>query len=201
MDHGATTVGGEPEIRCAECRTVLGTGQDRETTEDGVFCRTCFHNLTAQLEQVIAAQGSDINYPMAVVGGLVGGTVGVVAWWGFTVLTEIAFGLVAVVIGFTVGKGVTILSGHKRAQGLQILSVAISVLGFVYASYLVNRTFFLRAAAQEGAESVLPWLPTPALLFEVVKLGFGVMDLVFLAIVVYQAWKIPAPIGVRLSQS
>lgn len=182
------------EVRCGECHTALAEGQDREVTEDGVFCRPCYNNLTAQLQQVLAAQGVDINYGGALVGGLLGAAAGVLAWWGFTVLTKIAFGLVAVVIGVAVAKGVVLLSGDKRHLNLQIMSTAVSVVAFFYASYLVNRTFILRAMAERGETVVLPFAPPLPVFFEVVKLGFGVMDLVFLAIVVYEAWKIPAPI-------
>lgn len=55
--------------RCAECGTTLAQGQDHEVTDDGTFCRPCFDNLTAQLRQALAAQGQEINYPMALVGG------------------------------------------------------------------------------------------------------------------------------------
>lgn len=191
MDNGTVA---EPEtIRCSECNTALTEGQDRETTEDAVFCRPCFNNLTAQLHQAVAVRGQDINYSMAAVGGLAGAAIGVLVWWGFTVVTNISFGLVAVVIGFAVGKGVVMLSGDKRSQGLQITSVIISILGFVYASYLVNRTFIMSALAEQGETLVLPWIPAPDVLFNVLQLGFGFMDVVFLAIVVYEAWKIPAP--------
>ncbi len=195
MDNGTDA---EPEaVRCAECGTVLSEGQDRETTEDAVFCRPCFNNLTAQLQQAVAGQGQDINYSMAVVGGLLGAAIGVLVWWGFTVVTNIAFGLVAVVIGIAVGKGVVMLSGNKRSQGLQITSVIIATLGFVYASYLVNRTFVQKAFAEEGQEVLLPWIPTPDVLINVLQLSFSFMDVVFLAIVVYEAWKIPAPVQIE----
>jgi hypothetical protein len=194
MDHGTDA---EPEaVKCAECGTLLSEGQDRETTDDSVFCRPCFNNLTAQLQQAVAIQGQDINYSMAAVGGLLGAAIGVLVWWGFTVVTNIAFGLVAVVIGIAVGKGVLMLSGNKRSQGLQITSVIIATLGFVYASYLVNRTFVQKALAEEGQDVVLPWIPNPEMLIWVLQLGFSFMDVVFLAIVVYQAWKIPAPMRI-----
>ena len=181
------------EVRCAECDTLLTAGMDREVTDDAAFCRPCYGNLTAQLQQVVARQGEDIDYSKALVGGLAGAVVGVVAWWGFTVVTGIAFGLVAIVIGITVGKGITLLVGGKRHQNLQFMSVAISALAFFYASYLVSRTFVHRAYAGQGEEIVLPLVPGPELFVDVIGLGFGVMDLVFLAFVVYQAWKIPAP--------
>ena len=37
---------------------------------------------------------------------------------------------------------------------------------------------------------------TPDVLIGVLQLGFSFMDVVFLAIVVYQAWKIPAPMRI-----
>ena len=189
-----TPVSEAMETRCAQCNSVLHEGQDRQATDGGVFCRHCFEQLQEHVRRSLEAQGENINYPAAFTGAVLGGLVGAVAWWGFTVVTNIAFGLVAVVIGFTVGKGVTILSGNKRAVGLQALAVVVAGLSYVYASYLVNRTFVLRALAEQGEEFVLPLLPAPGLLVEVVGLSFDVMDLVFLAIVLWQAWKIPAPI-------
>ena len=193
MEQEPNPTGAAEEVHCAECNTLLAQGQDREITNDGVFCRPCFNNLTAQVQQAVADQGSNVNYPLALVGGLLGGALGVIAWWGFTVLTKIAFGLVAVVIGVTVGKGITLLAGGKRAQGLQIMSVIISSIAFFYASYLVNRTFLVQAYAEQGEQVVLPWLPSLELWLNVSRLSFGFMDFIFLAIVIYQAWKIPAP--------
>ncbi len=182
------------EVNCAECGVVLAVGQDREEVEGKFFCRPCFDDLRVQVRVVLGSQGENINYPMAVVGALLGAVMGGLVWWGFTVITEIGFGLVAVVIGFTVAKGACFFSGNKRSSGLQGLSVAVSGIAFFWASYLVKRTFILRAYAQKGQEVVLPWLPSPDLLVAVVGVDFGVMDLVFLGIVVYEAWKIPAPI-------
>jgi len=187
--------GGEPqEVRCAECNTLLAPGMDQDVTEDGTFCRPCFNNLMAVVQQAAAQQSEGINYPMAVVGGLLGGVIGALAWWGFTVMTNIAFGLVAVVIGIAVGKGVTILSGNKRSQRLQIISVVISIASFLYAGYLVNRSFVMEYFAEQGREIVLPLLPDLSTFIQVLQAGFEFFDLIFLAIVIYQAWKIPAPL-------
>ncbi len=192
---------GQAEVRCAECGTVLLEGQDREVTEGGVFCRPCFEGLTSQLRQALDAQGEGVDYGKAIAGGVAGAVLGVLAWWGFTVLTHVAFGLVAVVIGVAVGKGVVMGSGNKRHRNLQVLSAAISAAGFTYATYLVNRTFIHRAYAEKGEPIALPLLPAPDLFFRVVALGFGVMDLVFLAIVLYEAWKIPAPVRIPLGRA
>lgn len=194
MDESTVATPPGSEVRCAQCNTVLVEGRDREVTDDGTFCRPCFNNLTAQLQQALADQGRDVNYAMALVGGLAGGALGTLAWWGFTVLTNIAFGLVAVIIGIAVGRGVFMLSGYKRHLNLQIMAVVISILSFAYASYLVNRTFIHRAFAEDGTPIVLPLLPDPTLFFRVIQAGFGLFDIIFLAIVVWEAWKIPAPV-------
>ena len=181
-------------LTCAECGTTLNAGDDSEVTDNGTFCRPCYNNLTVQLQKAFAAQNQNVNYPMALAGALAGAVLGVLVWWGFTVVTNVAFGLVAVVIGFTVAKGAVMLSGDKRSTGLQALSVSVSAMAFFCASYLVNRTFVHQAFAEEGVEGGLPLLPSPDVFIEVIGLSFGFMDVVFLAIVVYQAWKIPAPI-------
>jgi len=188
-------------VTCAECGTTLLEGQDREVTDDAVFCRPCFNNLTARIQHELARQGENINWPMAAVGAVAGGVLGAAVWWGFTVTTEIAFGLIAVVIGLAVGKGAVMASGNKRSTGLQGLSIVVSILSYGYGGYLVNRTFIHKAFASqtETADMVLalPLLPGPGLFYEVLRAGFEPFDLVFLAIVVYEAWKIPAPLRLR----
>ena len=111
-------------------------------------------------------------------------------------VTEISFGLIAVAIGFATGHGVMRLSGGKRHLNLQLISVAISIVGFAYATYLVNRTFIVRAFAEEGQEAIVPWVPGLELFYNVVAAGFGIMNFVFLAIVIWEAWKIPAPVQI-----
>ncbi len=189
----AAEAAADPSV-CAECGKPIVAGQDHERTDGGVFCRECFDRLTAELQRAAAALGQDVNWSLAAAGGLLGGAAGVLLWWGFTVVTGIAFGLVAVVIGFGVGKGVVMLCGGKRHSGLQVLSAIIAVIAFFYASYLVDRSLIVHAMAAQGSTVALPWLPGPALFVNVVKLGFDLMDLVFLAIVLYEAWKIPAPV-------
>lgn len=181
------------EVRCSECNTVLAEGVDREVTDNGTFCRPCFINLTTQLQQAVTQQSEGIDYLKALTGGILGGAVGILAWWGVTVLTGWSIGIVAIVIGFAVGKGILLLTGDKRSQSLQIMSTVISIVSFLYATYLVNRSFIIKAFAEQGELIDLPYLPDPVLFINVLQAGFEFFDLIFLAIVVYEAWKIPAP--------
>jgi hypothetical protein len=187
-------VGTPLETTCARCRATVSES-DRVTADNRVFCRTCYEILKLELRRGVASMSEDVNYPMAALGAVLGGVVGVLAWWGFTVLTNIGFGLVAVVIGFLVGHGAARFAGGKRSAGLQAISVAVGVLSFVVAVYLVNMTFINAALVECGD----PWRVTfpPAsvdMFYRVVTINFGIMKLVFLAIVAYEAWIIPRPI-------
>ena len=183
----------EVAATCAQCSKTL-TLDDRVSSGDREFCRACHASLRAELEQAFAAQSSDVNYVNAAVGAVLGGVIGVLAWWGFTALTHWAVGLLAVAIGFLVGYGAVRFSGGKRSAGLQLLSISVALASYFCATYLVNMTFINKAFADEGNAFRIGFPPSSLdVLVRVVTAGFGVMDLVFLAIVVYEAWKIPKP--------
>ena len=179
---------------CAQCGTVLLPDQ-RVDTGDRSFCKTCFAVLEDQLRAGITASQMDIPYPAAAAGAILGGAVGALAWWGFTVMTKVAFGLVAVAIGFLVGQGAVRFSGGRRSKGLQILCVVVALAAFVAASYLVNRTFINEALAKSGDGRQLGLVPANMdVFFRIVTVDFGIMDVVFLAITLWEAWKIPRPV-------
>lgn len=187
--------------RCAGCGTSLFESMKQAKSGGQTFCEPCFNNLRAKAEQAIALQSSDVNYGMGALGALVGGAVGSVAWWGFTVMTEIEFGLVAIVIGLAAGKGAVLFTGGKRSRGLQIISAACTAVAFFYASYLVNRSFAMQAMAQNGEQITLPLLPDPGTLVWVLGLNFGMFEVLFLGIAVYEAWKLPAPLRLARASS
>ena len=190
-----TSTDPNPTETCAQCGKVL-TPEDRVASGDKVFCRSCYASLRAELQQAFTDMSSNINYVNASVGAVLGGVIGVLVWWGFTALTHIAFGLVAVAIGFLVGMGAVRFAGGKRSGGLQALSIGVALVSFACATYLVNMTIINKMFADQGDSFRLGFPPARAdVFFKVLTADFGVMDFVFLAIVVYEAWKIPRPIA------
>ena len=180
---------------CAQCGKVL-TPDDRVASGDKVFCRSCYASLRAELAQAFTDMSSNINYVNATVGAVLGGAVGVLVWWGFTALTHISLGLIAIAIGFLVGMGAVRFAGGKRSGGLQALSIGVALVSFACANYLVNMTFINKMLAGQGDSFRVGFPPaSPDLFFKVLTANFGFMDVVFLAIVVYEAWKIPRPIA------
>jgi hypothetical protein len=183
----------ENKLTCAQCETDIPAGQEVHT-QNSVFCEPCFTQIKSILEESVAQQSLGINYLGAVLGGLGGGVLGALIWWGFVVLTEIQFGLVAIVIGWAVGKGVVLFSGHKKSLPLQLISVLLAFVSYGMATYWVSRTFVNEYYAEQGLEVTLPLIPPVALYLDVVISGFELFDLIFLAIVLFQAWKMPAPV-------
>lgn len=182
------------EPMCAQCSRALSP-EDRVASGDKLFCRSCYASLRAELEQAISTMSSNVNYVNASLGAILGGTLGAVVWWGFTALTHVALGLLAIAIGFLTGIGAVKFAGDKRSQGLQAISVATALASYVLATYLVNMTFINKALAERGAVGRVQFPPQNTdLFYSVVSADLGIMDLVFLAIVVYQAWKIPRPL-------
>ena len=161
---------------------------------DRAFCRSCYETLTFELQQAMTRMSQDINYPLAALGAALGGAAGALAWWGFTVLTQFGFGLIAVVIGFLAGHGAVRFAGGKRSAGLQAIAVVAGTLAFLVATYLVNMSFVNQVLHERGEGWRVPFPPDSLeTLYRVIALNFGVMKLVFLAIVVYEAWVIPRP--------
>jgi len=168
---------------CARCDKPL-TDADRVLAVDRAFCRSCYETLTFELQQAMTRMSQDINYPLAALGAALGGAAGALAWWGFTVLTQFGFGLIAVVR----------FAGGKRSAGLQAIAVVAGTLAFLVATYLVNMSFVNQVLHERGEGWRVPFPPDSLeTLYRIIALNFGVMKLVFLAIVVYEAWVIPRP--------
>jgi hypothetical protein len=180
---------------CAQCGRSLTAG-DRVAAGDKVFCRSCYASLRAELQQAVGEMSSGINYVNGAIGAVLGAAVGGALWWGFTVVTKISLGLVALAIGFLAGLGAVKFAGGKRSGTLQAISIVAALGSYLVASYLVNMTFANQALAKQGDAFRVAFPPQSFDLFvRVLSLGFGMMDLVFLAIVVYEAWKIPKPLA------
>lgn len=179
---------------CARCSTRLAP-EDRVLAGGKAFCRTCYAALRDELTRGLAAMSENINWPMATLGAVLGGAAGAIAWWGFTVVTHLSFGLVAVVIGLLTALGGVRFAGDKRSHGLQALAIGVSVASFAVANYLVNMSRLNRALSEQGDPRRLGFPPASLDQFaRVAGMGFGIMDVVFLAIVIYEAWKISAPV-------
>ena len=179
---------------CAECGKLLSPG-DRVAAGDKVFCSSCHTMLREQVSTAVRAMSEDIPYLNAAFGAMLCGLGGALVWWGVTVVSGWSLGIVAVGVGWAAGWGTLRFSGGKRSQSLQMLSAGVAAGCWVLATYLVNMTLINRSLAKANETFRVPFPPVSLEMFtDVMGAGFGIMDVVFLAIMVWEAWKFPRPL-------
>ncbi|MCP4292919.1 MAG: hypothetical protein GY780_13925 [bacterium] len=183
-------------LNCGQCQGLIPNGEEIRT-ENAVFCPGCFHEIQKILHDSIGEQSQNINYLGALSGGIIGGLITALLWWGFVTLTHFQIGIVAIIIGWGTGKGVAVFSGNKRSLGLQLMSIGLTLISYGMATYWVSRTFVHHYFAENSMAGTLPLFPTPALFMDVVGTGFQAFDLIFLGIALWQAWKITAPMKIN----
>lgn len=148
-------------------------------------------------EEQIARQTSEPDMLRALAFGLVAALVGAGIWYGIVVTTQYEVGFVAILIGWLVGRAVVLGSGGKRGLRLQGLSVAIALAAMAGAYYFslqhavvgyVTETYGAAAAA-----TVPLFLPLDATADVMTSsLQDDPIELVFWAIAIYAAFRVPA---------
>ena len=183
-------VAAPPAVACARCGLSLAPGEG-VVAGDRRFCGDCHALLRGQISQAIDAMTTGIPWPNAIAGALLGALAGALVWWAFGAATHMEFGLVAVAIGWLAGNGAVRFSGGKRGPALQRLAMVATLPGFALGHYLLNVTLANRELAARGGGTV-PWVPVGAsAAWLLTTAGFDVMDAVFLALALWQAWKLP----------
>jgi hypothetical protein len=178
------------EQKCLECEQDLIL-ENCVKTEHGSFCKPCYDRVLGIAKEMAGQQNMDINYLLSAVGGILGSGLGILIWWAVTFYSGYAVGIVAIVIGITVAKGITLLNGNKRSGSIQIMAVCLTILSFFYADYLVTRSFILKANAE--AIDVLTLIPNPEIFYNLFMDTFDAFNLVFLGIAVWQTWSMTKP--------
>jgi len=183
-DHAETTA------RCHECGQAIcptcqvGLGEN-------FYCATCVERAHADLRSAVGAVTSDPNYGGAAAFGLAAALVGSLVWGCFTFSTGIRLGLIAIGIGYVVGMAVVRGAGNKRGQGLQALSVLLTVIGvlgglFLEAHFTVGKLLATHGAGDK-ASLILTWHILPRYL----QHGISPMTWMIVALGVYQGWVVP----------
>lgn len=119
-----------PAILCGNCRDAVERGQTVST-------------------EVTARTG---RLTRAVVLGIGGMLVGAAVWYAVAKLANIEAGLIAILLGFLVGKGVFSGSGQRGGRRYQVLAAILTYLGIglAYAPFAVEG---MMQAAKAGADS------------------------------------------------
>jgi hypothetical protein len=123
--------------------------------------------------------------------GLAAAAAGALGWFLVVLLTDAPDAVVvAGLVGILVGRAVLWGSGAARSRRLQLISVGVTLLGLIAAEYLIDRHFL----AEDGGGPV-PVLLAPGEAIALVRDGLTAdpWTLVFWALALWPAWRIPAP--------
>jgi len=188
---------------CTRCERPVCT-TCRETLDGRDYCASCVTELRSKLAartgdseataQPIAVDPivAHVGFPLkGVLFAAVAGVVSAFVWYGFVALTDMKLGLVAIGVGWLVGRGAVMGAGGGGKQ-LAFVSLAIAVLAMMLGEYLMVNHAVHVYVAKERPETVLPALLSPSVLLPIYAGSFGFMDIVFYAIGAWEAFRFPA---------
>lgn len=160
----------------ADAEPGAGTGPDVQLVDPAIL------EEVAALEAAQPAPSTVFSWPRSIAWSLAFALVGSALFAGMSYATEAQFGIVSIVIGVLAGMGAARGGRGTRAQIIGAVAAAIG--------YFVGQ--ILAVAAVVGS----PFFDLPMEIYlELIRLlleqTFSTMDALFLAIAVYEGWRIP----------
>ena len=124
-----------------------------------VLCEQCKDSVQGQLVAEKNAASRAARFGRALALGFGGMLVGSAVWYAVAKFANIEAGIIAILLGFLVGKAVHLGSGRRGGRRYQILAVALTYLGIglAYAPFAVEQLRASRASAVSTAAAT----PTP----------------------------------------
>jgi hypothetical protein len=108
---------------CSRCQTPL---TEYWAVDGAAVCESCKDELLAEVADPAGGAGRLFK---AIGLGLLGMLGGAAVWYAVAKLANLEIGIIAILLGFLVGKGIMMGSGNRGGLGYQLLAVAITYLG------------------------------------------------------------------------
>jgi len=126
------------------------------------------------------------SFGLAIVGGLIGATIGASLWAFISVLANYQIGYMAIAVGFVTGLLVRFFGkGNDPLFGL--VGASFALLGCLAGNFLTYSFFVSQASGYSFIEMMSP--ANLAVVLDVFKSEFGVIDCLFYGIAVYEGFK------------
>jgi hypothetical protein len=195
LQFARAEVGQPAAVICLQCQQPVG-----ETYYEAAGKTVC-ERCKKQIEWHLAEGAGFPGFLKALLFGAVGGLLGAIAWYGVRALSGYEVGLIAIAVGWLVGRGVHLGTGGRGGVGFQILAALLT-----YASIALQYVPDVWKAINEsqrlsGAAAVVglviavplafaaPFLGLPQNIIGLLIIGFGLM----------QAWRMNARPAVAFS--
>jgi len=153
------------------------------------FCDAC----TASIRQAHGDSPGGAAFGRALGAGLVAGAVGSSLYYLVAKISGYQLSIIAIAVGFLVGRAVRWATGGRGGVVYQVLAVALT-----YAAIAFSWVPFMVEEASVGVLDVV--LRTPFILTLPIMIGIErPFSLVILVIGLWEAWKFTAPVALTIS--
>ncbi len=125
---------------------------------------------------------------MSVAAGVLAAVGGAIAWAVVTEVTHRYFGLVAVGIGLLVGWAMASQAGTSRA--LPVIGAVMALVGCLLGDLLIDAVEVSRVVGASLSDVLTRMLQEPSWTWQVYRIGFGGLVVVFYAIAAFEGFKI-----------
>ena len=115
-------------VTCSRCETALS---EYWSVDGAVCCERCKDELVAELT---SPDGATARFGKAFAFGLAGMIAGALVWYAVAKFADLQLGLIAILLGWLVGKGIHYGSEKRGGIGYQVMAVVITYLGIGAAS-------------------------------------------------------------------
>ena len=178
---------------CAACQAPI-TGEYYDVNGQTV-CPAC----KVQVAQTLAASPGAGALPKAIAGGIVGGIIGASIYFAVLALSGYEIGIIAIAVGWLVGKGVNLGTGGRGGPLYQALAMTITYLAIVSTHALTALVHIMRERGAAFGDLVarLNWgyvLAEPFL--DGVE---NILGIIIIGIGLYEAWKVNKRVALTIT--
>jgi len=173
---------------CARCKRPLGATYYQ--ANGVVICEVCRGDLEAAWNTGTFAS----RFGQSLVWGVGASALGAGIYFGFTAITGFELSLIAIVVGYLVGRAVRVGSGGRGGPAYQWLAVFLtySAIVFSYGLLIVKESATISLATLFTHIGLLYTLP-----FQ--DVSRNIMGLVIIGIGLYEAWALNKPASLAIT--
>ncbi len=137
-------------LTCANCASPIGSAYFEARGQ--VICEACRHRL----EEFLATRPGLPGFLKALGAGLGAALAGCVIYYAVLALSGYEFGLIAILVGYMVGRAVRWGSGNRGGAAFQALAIALTYITIVSSYVPIIITQVRAAAAKEAVHQAGP---------------------------------------------
>jgi len=185
LDFSTPPPSGAVAPTCAGCKRTL-TDQ-YWTIGRAVVCGNCREAIESA-----EAAGKSQRFAQALLFGVGGMLAGAIVWYLVARLFNLPIGIIAILLGYLVGRGIHIGAGNRGGLRYQILAVVLTYLGIClsFAPFLIEATQSLGGLGPGSGRLIYTILVWP--IRDITSGAGGIISLFIYGIAFLQAWKLTA---------